>query len=64
MICVAMGYPDDSFPANKVVSNRRPVSEVAKFIGFWNYLTNAAPNSNKIPSGLSINIIIARSPIL
>ncbi|MBT5663656.1 MAG: nitroreductase, partial [Alphaproteobacteria bacterium] len=34
MICVAMGYPDDSFPANKVVSNRRPVSEVAKFIGF------------------------------
>ena len=34
MICVAMGYPDESFPANKVVSNRRPVSEVAKFIGF------------------------------
>ena len=34
MICVAMGYPDDSFPANKVVSNRRSVSEVAKFIGF------------------------------
>jgi len=34
MICVAMGYPDDSFPANKVVSNRRPVSDVAKFKGF------------------------------
>ena len=34
MICVATGYPDDSFPANKVVSNRRAVSEVAKFIGF------------------------------
>jgi len=34
MICVAMGYPDDSFPANKVVSKRRSVSEVAKFIGF------------------------------
>jgi len=34
MICVAMGYPDDTFPANKVVSNRRSVSEVAKFIGF------------------------------
>jgi hypothetical protein len=34
MICVAMGYPDNSFPANRVISNRRPVSEVAKFIGF------------------------------
>jgi len=34
MICVARGYPDDSFPANKVVSNRRAVSEVAKFTGF------------------------------
>ena len=34
MICVAMGYPDESFPANKVVSKRRSVSEVATFIGF------------------------------
>ena len=34
MICVAMGYPDDTFPANKVVSKRRSVSEVAKFKGF------------------------------
>ena len=34
MICVAMGYPDDSFPANEVVSNRRPISEVATFVGF------------------------------
>ncbi|MEZ5560562.1 MAG: nitroreductase [Pseudomonadales bacterium] len=34
MICVAMGYPDDSFPANQVVSKRRPVAEVASFIGF------------------------------
>ena len=34
MICVAMGYPDESFPANRVVSKRRPVSEVATFIGF------------------------------
>ena len=34
MICVAMGYPDDNFPANKVVSKRRPVSEVATFVGF------------------------------
>ena len=34
MICVAMGYPDDSFPANEVVSNRRPLSEIATFVGF------------------------------
>jgi nitroreductase len=34
MICVAMGYPDDSFPANEVVSRRRAVDEVASFVGF------------------------------
>lgn len=34
MICVAMGYPDDTFPANHVVSHRRPVAEVASFVGF------------------------------
>jgi len=34
MICVAMGWPDDSFAANSVVSERRPVSEVATFKGF------------------------------
>ena len=34
MICVAMGYPDLSFPANKVISKRRPVSEVVNFKGF------------------------------
>lgn len=34
MICVAMGYPDESFPANAVVSKRRPVEEVASFVGF------------------------------
>jgi len=34
MICVAMGYPDEEFPANAVVSRRRPVEEVASFVGF------------------------------
>ncbi len=34
MICVAMGYPDDSFPANAVVSKREPVENVATFVGF------------------------------
>ena len=34
MICVAMGYPDDSFPANAVVSRRKSVEEAATFIGF------------------------------
>ena len=34
MICVAMGYPDDAFAANAVVSKRRSVAEVASFVGF------------------------------
>jgi len=34
MICVAMGYPDDSFPANAVVSRRKSVEEAAVFVGF------------------------------
>ncbi len=34
MICVAMGYPDDSFPANAVVSQRKSVEEAVVFVGF------------------------------
>jgi nitroreductase len=34
MICVAMGYPDDSFPANAVVSERKSVDEAVVFVGF------------------------------
>ncbi len=34
MICVAMGYPDDSFPANAVVSNRKSVDDATVFLGF------------------------------
>ena len=34
MICVAMGYPDDSFPAYEVVSKRKSISELATFVGF------------------------------
>ncbi|MFT4100181.1 MAG: nitroreductase [Burkholderiaceae bacterium] len=34
MICVAMGYPDDGFPANAVVSRRKGVDEAAVFVGF------------------------------
>ena len=34
MTCIAMGYPDESFPANAVVSLRKPVDEAAVFIGF------------------------------
>jgi nitroreductase len=34
MICVAMGFPDDSFPANAVVSERKPVDEAVSFVGF------------------------------
>jgi len=34
MICVAMGFPDDTFPANAVVSRRKPVDEAVTFVGF------------------------------
>ena len=34
MICVAMGWPDESFPANAVVSERKSVDEAARFVGF------------------------------
>lgn len=34
MMAVAMGYPDESFPANAVVSNRKTVDEAATFVGF------------------------------
>jgi nitroreductase len=34
MICVAMGYPDEGFPANAVISTRKSVDEAAVFIGF------------------------------
>tara|TARA_R110000850_G_scaffold913_6_gene5491 strand:+ start:31183 stop:31860 length:678 start_codon:yes stop_codon:yes gene_type:complete len=32
--CVAIGWPDDSFPANAVVSTRKSVDEAATFVGF------------------------------
>ena len=34
MICIAMGYPEDTFPANAVVSRRKSVDEAAVFVGF------------------------------
>ncbi len=34
MICVAMGYPDEAFPANGVVSRRKSVDDAATFVGF------------------------------
>lgn len=34
MICVAMGYPDESFPANAVVSKRKELAEAVRFVGF------------------------------
>jgi hypothetical protein len=32
--CVAMGWPDETFPANAVISKRKSVDEAAKFVGF------------------------------
>lgn len=34
MICVAMGWPDEDFPANAVVSKRKDVDEAVRFVGF------------------------------
>ena len=34
MKAVALGWPDDSFPANAVVSERKSVEEAASFLGF------------------------------
>jgi hypothetical protein len=34
MICVAMGWPDEAFPANAVVSNRKSVEDAVRFVGF------------------------------
>jgi nitroreductase len=34
MMCVAMGWPDDSFPANAVKSERKSMEEAVTFIGF------------------------------
>ncbi len=36
MKAVALGWPDDAFPANAVVSERKPVAEAARFVGFEN----------------------------
>ena len=34
MTCVAMGYPDDSFPANSVRSDREANGDFVRYVGF------------------------------
>ncbi|MFT5797961.1 MAG: nitroreductase [Candidatus Azotimanducaceae bacterium] len=34
MTCVALGWPDEDFDANNVVSRRRPTENAARFVGF------------------------------
>ena len=34
MTCVAMGYPDESFAANAVVSDREPNEKFVRYVGF------------------------------
>ncbi|WP_375287971.1 nitroreductase [Sphingomonas sp.] len=34
MKAIALGWPDESFPANAVVSERKPLEEAAVFVGF------------------------------
>ena len=34
MMAMAMGWPDETFPANAVISRRKPVEDAAVFVGF------------------------------
>jgi hypothetical protein len=34
MKAIAIGWPEESFPANAVVSERKSVEEAARFVGF------------------------------
>jgi len=34
MKSIALGWPDESFPANAVYSERKSVDEAANFVGF------------------------------
>jgi hypothetical protein len=34
MKSIALGWPDETFPANTVVSERKPIEEAAVFVGF------------------------------
>jgi hypothetical protein len=34
MTCVAMGYPDEQFPANGVRSERQPNGDFVRYVGF------------------------------
>ncbi|MEZ6028960.1 MAG: nitroreductase [Hyphomonadaceae bacterium] len=34
MMCIAMGWPDEAFPANAVVSRRKTVDDAVRFVGF------------------------------
>ena len=34
IISIAIGYPDDDFPANKLISRREPVDNITNWVGF------------------------------
>jgi len=38
MKSIALGWPDETFPANAVVSERRTVAEATVFVGFDEWL--------------------------
>ena len=43
MKSIALDWPDESFPANAVVSERQSVDEAAVFIGFGDDARGQAP---------------------
>jgi nitroreductase len=53
MKAVALGWPDERFPANAVVSHRKPVGEAARFIGFAESEGDSVTYPNKFSPGVS-----------
>src|SRR3954453_8396781 len=51
MTCVAMGYPDDSFPANAVRSDRQPNADFVRYVGFAEEAEPVAPPPPALVSG-------------
>jgi nitroreductase len=51
MTCVAMGYPDDSFAANAVRSDRQPNSAFVRYVGFTDDAEPAASSDSALVSG-------------
>jgi len=50
MKVIALGRPDEDFPANAVVSERKSVAEATVFVGFNDWRCHTAPHGCVLPS--------------